>query len=236
MNELLFRANEILSLLSPSLTDTSQAKRFGSKNDGGYVVIDDFLGSDFLISMGVADDVNFEAEIATKIAGTHLYDDSINLLPSQIQNSKFIKARVGGEGFVSIADALSQANHHGDFILKMDIEGSEWDALDQASSEVLGRFRQIVIEHHWFENIQDEVFFIRAHRVLSKLLMTHFVVNSHPNNWGDILVIENLSVPSVVEVTYLRRSNYDIFEKITSQSLALQELSLIHISEPTRPY
>jgi hypothetical protein len=196
-------------MISPKVTDASKARRFGSSNDGGYILIDDIGFSDFLISMGVASDVNFEVELSKKIAGAHLYDDSINCLPRPIINSKFFKDRVGGEGFVSLEDALANTDHQGDFILKMDIEGSEWEALDFASSEVLHRFRQIVIEYHWFENIQHDDFFLRVQRVLDKLELTHFVLNAHPNNWGDILVVENLTVPSVVEVTYLRKRSFD---------------------------
>ena len=67
--------------MEPKPADLQELRRFGSSNDGGYLMIDDLNHSDFLISMGVADDVNFERDVVGKIAGVHLYDNSIDQLP-----------------------------------------------------------------------------------------------------------------------------------------------------------
>jgi hypothetical protein len=182
--------------------------RIGSENDGGYLLVRDFSKSDFLLSMGVAKDVNFELELAEYLSGAHLYDDSIDDLPKMIPDSVFYKERIGANGCTSISEAIKRIPQHFDLILKIDIEGSEWEAFDELKTEELKKFRQIVVEFHWFENLVDDQEFSRFLNVLTKLNTTHFVLNAHPNNWGDIINIENIALPSVIEVTYLRRSDY----------------------------
>jgi hypothetical protein len=225
MNELWERSNKILGLLQPSNVDLSKAKRFGSEFDGGYVIIDDLSKSDFLISMGVADDVNFEKFLSSRIFGVHLYDDSIDALPEVLVNSEFFHERIGGNNYTTIESAMCRAPSDFDLLLKIDIEGSEWEALAQADSNVLNKFRQIVVEFHWFENIQSGDFFNQAVEVLEKLSKTHLILNSHPNNWGDILIFENLVLPQVIEVTYLRRENYCLLSAEADPGLILERLN-----------
>ena len=225
MNELWKRSNKILGLLQPSNVDLSKAKRFGSEFDGGYVIIDDLTKSDFLISMGVADDINFEKILSSRIFGVHLYDDSIDALPEVLVNSEFFHERIGGNHFTTIENAICRVPSNSDLLLKIDIEGSEWDAFAQTDSSVLSKFRQIVVEFHWFENLQSGDFFNQAVEVLEKLSKTHLILNSHPNNWGDILIFENLVLPQVIEVTYLRRDSYSMLTEEADSRLILERLN-----------
>ena len=203
-------ALEILTLLQPSPTHLNLVKRFGAANDGGYVLINDIAKKDFLVSMGVANDVRFEKEISSQLNAMHLYDDSINSLPEELTNCTFFRERIGGIGQVSISDTINRAKHVGDFILKMDIEGSEWDTLDAESTDTLKAFRQIVVEFHWFNDLNDFEYLDKSLRVLRKLTQSHFVLNAHPNNWGKLFYINGVMFPQVIEVTFLRRGDYEI--------------------------
>jgi len=198
MNILLQRANLLLTLLQPQPTDLTTLHRFGSKNDGGYLLLDDFTKNDFLISMGVADDVNFEIELAEKIAGVHLYDNSINELPLKVKNSRFFNEKVGASGNTSINKAISRVEGKLNLLLKMDIEGSEWETLDFAETNTLSQFRQMVIEFHNFIDLGDNEYFDRVIRVFEKLKTTHFIMNAHPNNCGGAVIVENLLLPNVI--------------------------------------
>jgi hypothetical protein len=95
MNERLIAVNEILELLQPCFIQELEIKRIGSENDGGYVVVDDFKIDDFLISFGVGNDINFEAEMLQEISGAQLYDDSVSELPFQLERAVFFQQRVG---------------------------------------------------------------------------------------------------------------------------------------------
>jgi hypothetical protein len=225
MNESLSRVGEILSLVKPSRTILDHIQRIGSEHDGGYVVVNDFSDGDFLLSMGVANDVNFELKLTTYLSGAHLYDDSIDALPHAVPNGVFYKERIGGSGCTSISEAMERIPNHFDLILKMDIEGSEWVAFDKLESEKLDKFRQIVVEFHWFENLVDDKEYARILSVLSKLYTTHFVLNAHPNNCGDTLNIENITLPSVLEVTYLRKKDYSQFVSLNNETDFVSKLN-----------
>jgi len=225
VNESLRRAGQILSLLKPRQTNLELAERFGSKNDGGYVLINDLKKDDFLISMGVANDVNFEIDLSRYLAGSHLYDDSIDELPLPVPNGTFFKERIGGSGLTSISDAISKAPVGCDLILKVDIEGSELEAFGPLEVHEQIKFRQIVIEYHWLENIVEDTFYTQLLLVLEKLNETHFVLNSHPNNHGDVLIVENLLFPSVIEVTYLRKKDYGFQTNVLSERSLLSKLN-----------
>ncbi len=200
-------------------------QRIGSKHDGGYLLINDFSDQDFLLSMGVGDDVNFELKLANHLSGVHLYDDSIEALPCIVPNGVFYKERIGGSGYTSISEAMGRIPNHLDLILKMDIEGSEWEALEKFEIEELHKFRQIVVEFHWFEKLLDDQEYSRILNVLTKLDTTHFVLNAHPNNCGDTLIIENIALPSVIEVTYLRRIDYTSLVNLNVETNCVSKLN-----------
>jgi hypothetical protein len=216
---------EILALLEPSPTRLTLAKRFGAANDGGYVLINDISKKDFLVSMGVANDVRFEKEISSLLNAMHLYDDSINSLPENLTNCTFFGERIGGIGNVSISDTIRRAKNVGDFILKMDIEGSEWDTLDAESEDTLKVFRQIAVEFHWFNDLNDFEYLDKSLRVLRKLTQSHFVLNVHPNNWGELFYINGVMFPQVIEVTFLRRDDYEIVYDLVNFKKDLSKLN-----------
>ena len=233
VNESLRRVGQILHLISPFSKILDHVVRIGSENDGGYVVVRDFSEGDFLLSMGIANDVNFELELSSLLSGAHLYDDSIEALPEVVPNGIFYKERIGGSGCTSISKAMERIPNHFDLILKIDIEGSEWEAFDNLTIQELEKFRQIVVEFHWFEKLVDDQEFSRILNVLSKLSSTHFVLNAHPNNCGDIANIENIALPSVIEITYLRRIDYEAIISSTDEIDFVSNLN--QPCDPDRP-
>jgi len=231
VNQSLQRACSILELFTPQPTTLEKACRLGSENDGGYIMIDDITDQDFLISMGVGDDVNFERALSKKVIGTHLYDFSIETLPDLIENSQFFCERIGSNEATSLATAVGRVPKPTDLLLKMDIEGSEWETLKNTESKTLNMFRQIVVEFHWLENIFNDQYYETALEVLHKLSETHFVLNAHPNNNGDTLIVENLLFPGVIEVSYLRRESYEIY----SDSLNSDDSIYVDLNRPCNP-
>jgi len=84
-----------------------------------------------------------------------------------------------------------------DSIIKMDVEGSEFDVLNVENFKYM-RFAQIiVIEFH--DVIQKEYAF---HQILSLFQSDFYIVNTHINNFGKI---SDGGVPDVIELTFLNR-------------------------------
>ena len=181
--------------------------RKGSKFDGGYVIADNLNPDDFLLSFGVGTDVSFEHSLSSSIKGIHLYDHTVDELPTQISNASFFKTGLAvksGRNMTDLEAALSEMPAGSELILKIDIEGDEWKILDEVSSEILKKFKQIVIEFHQLESIDSEFNFQLFFRVFKKIRLTHNVINVHGNNWDSFKVIHGQIWANALEVSYLR--------------------------------
>lgn len=187
--------------------------RVGTPGDGGYVMIDDLVRSDFFVSLGVGGDVSWDSAVASIGSGVHLYDDSVDALPTPVPGSVFYRERVGataGPSTVTITDCIGRAPSDCDLILKVDIEGSEWAALGAVVTSDLERCRQIVVEFHdvmW--SVIDPGWHKTAIDTLAKLWATHQPIHVHANNFRNFQVLANVPVPDVIEVTYARRADYE---------------------------
>ena len=182
--------------------------RFGNQFDGGYVMVNDFNSNDALLSLGVGSDVTLDAELSKIISKVHFYDHTVSDLPQAIHNAVLHKEEIGyiKESTVTLEEALIRLKSAGDMILKMDIEGSEWEVLEKTVS--LGEFKQIVIEFHGLHQLIYLDAFIKIVSALRKIHSTHAPVHLHANNYVPLAIIGNSVVPDVIEVTYLNRSKY----------------------------
>lgn len=182
--------------------------RFGNQFDGGYVMLNDFNNNDALVSLGVGNDVTLDAELSKTISKVHFYDHTVSDLPQTIHNAVLHKEEIGyiKENAVTLEETLIRLKPSGDTILKMDIEGSEWEVLENTVS--LGDFKQIVIEFHGLHQLINLDAFIKITSALRKIHSTHAPVHLHANNYVPLAIIGNSVVPDVIEVTYLNRSKY----------------------------
>jgi len=182
--------------------------RMGSNFDGGYVVAKSFGHDDFLLSFGVGTDVSFEESLSHSIKGIHLYDHTVDRLPSEIINATFFQrglAVAPSRNMTDLEGAFLNVPSHSEIILKIDIEGDEWGILAGASTGLLGSFKQIVIEFHNLESINSLSNYELIFGVLQKLRVTHNVVNVHGNNWDTFRIIHGQFWPNALEVTYLNK-------------------------------
>jgi len=201
------RVSKIRKALKLALPETPFI-RLGSAGDGGYVMADDITEGDCIISLGVDKNVDFEKDIAKTSKNIFMYDNSIDVLPEPVNGAIFSNKTMGAkaEGHTSLEDCLV---HKGsDYILKMDIEGSEFDVLNEASTQTLSKFRQITIEVHWMDQLTDIDFYTSALAAFEKLRETHTPVLVHPNNDRPLMVLGNSPVPVVFEILYLRNDSY----------------------------
>lgn len=95
--------------------------------------------------------------------------------------------------------------NEGHMILKIDIEGAEYDVLNQIESDVLRRFSQIVFEFH---NLTDMDMGKSICQAVGKLNSTHQLVHVHANNYRTYLAMGGSVLPELMECTYLSREEY----------------------------
>jgi hypothetical protein len=210
------RAGNIMKLLRPSFTSVELC-RLGRENDGGYIGHDDFNSNDFLISCGVFDDTSFEEDVCPKISGAFIIDYSIDSLPSEINNAIFLKNKISGSSFADTTRFMkivreSNKRMPKDKILKMDIEGWEWDVLANTNSDTLNEFRQIFLEIHGLSKILNNEAYEIIIIALNNIKKTHFISFVNANNYSKALTIGNHLVPEVMELTLFRKNSFDYRE------------------------
>lgn len=178
--------------------------RVGRDNDGGYVMVNDIRPTDYLISMGIANDVSFEQGLQDKVLGIDMYDMSISSLPGEVRNGTFFKERVGADSH----HVFNRIPEGSDAILKIDIEGGEWGFFRSLSEEQTLRFRQIVMETHWAIDYPGIHVPNMPVEVLEKINKTHQLVMIHANNYAKTVNVDGFDIPQVLELTYLRKDSY----------------------------
>jgi len=207
--------------------------RIGRHFDGGYIMMDSFQHIKAAYSFGISDDVSWDETIAKKNIPVFMYDHTIDCLPKD--NKYFYWSKIGIRGNSEIENCntlteLLKFNNHDtedQLILKMDVESSEWDALDSVDSCVLNQFSQIVIELH---DLLDPDLTEKIIRVLKKITSTHMVMHVHPNNYAlPPLSIFGCNLYHVLEVTFVRKQDFSVDRNHMT-------LNTCHLDEPCAPY
>lgn len=199
---------DLLARLHPVQTEHPLI-RLGSTGDGGYLVPDDLEGLTACFSPGVDDRASFESSLIKRGIPCFLADASVKTAPIQGENIHFIPKFLGvvnDDRTITLDDWVkANAPETGDLILQMDIEGAEWAVLLNTSRETLQRFRIIVIELHDLERLMDKHAFTIIAATFDRLLQDFHVVHNHPNNYGRTVKCGSLTIPRVLEMTFLRK-------------------------------
>lgn len=193
--------------------------RMGNNEDGGYVMLDDFAGIDGVLSFGVGENITWEEQIADTGVAVEMYDPTVDNVKIKKENLYFYKlgvARTKNEEkqMDSLENILNSAHlkNSTDMILKMDIEGAEWDILPYLGEDTLNRFRQIVFELHGLTKISP-LFHQKTHASFANLNKTHQLVHVHANNCGKSVEVEgNVRFPWFLEATYVNKNRYKFIE------------------------
>lgn len=147
------------AMLQPVALTNCKLERFGEPNDGGYLMCGNLLGGvQSSYSYGISGYDGWGCDISTKSKViVHQYDCFDTTEPKCPKGAtKFHrecvgekKERVEGRVFNTMRNQFAR---NGDsskrIVLKMDVEGAEWDSLLSAPDEVLGQIDQFVVEFH----------------------------------------------------------------------------------------
>lgn len=183
--------------------------RIGGRGDGGYLLPDDFAGIDTCFSPGVGPTSAFEEDLAGRGIKSFLADYSVDRPASENAMFHFEKKFIGSyhDDKQMTLESWVNRNHTGssDLILQMDIEGGEYEAISNASLELLTRFRILVIEFHELDELFCPFGLRIIQSVFAKLLKNFNIVHLHPNNCLPLVKVKEYAVPKTLEVTFLRK-------------------------------
>jgi len=184
--------------------------RIGSNDDGGYLLPDDLEGISACVSPGVSTEVCFDYAVADRGCDIFMADASVDGPPVNHPRFHFVKKFVDvfeddrNMRLDTICAAIGR-EYAGDRLLQMDIEGAEYRVLLDASDETLESFRIMAIEFHHLTRMFAAFPFAMIRATFQKLLRFHYVVHIHPNNVCRPTVRGNISIPPVMEFTFLRK-------------------------------
>ncbi len=174
---------------------------------------------DAAYSFGIANDVTWDKEIAERSIPVFMYDHTIDGLPEEHKNFHFFKTGICGKpnisGMKDIGTLIKENGHLGrNLLLKMDIEGFEYPAIQALTEEEISQFTQISMEIH---DLQNLLFDAEKHFLISeclvKILHHMYCVHIHANNVGWVAERNGVSVPVLLELSFIRKDMANDFQR-----------------------
>ena len=176
----------LFDLLQPVVLSNCDLVRLGEPNDGGYLMCGNLLDRvEAGYSYGIANYDQWGCDIATRLrVPLHQYDCFDTRRPvCGTAKTTFhaecvadVRKDEDGRVFDSMANQFAR---NGDgakrLVVKMDVEGAEWDSLLHTSDETLERIDQLAIELH-FMNEPKHI------EVVKRLKQFFHIVHLHFNN------------------------------------------------------
>lgn len=215
-----------------------ELKRWGKKNDGGYVIpIKALESADMLLGYGIDEDNSFEDSFSLAYSKpSYGFDCGIDGIESKSELFHFVDQCIGNDKFLydkyqssgnisSFSTQLKKLGIASDskLFIKMDIEGAEYDAFQDIlnySDQITG----IVLEIHTEtrQHTGDRLLLSRALELMVALEENFLLVHIHGNNCcvGTGFYSSNAigRIPNVMELSYINKnlvSNYEISKNTT---------------------
>lgn len=180
-----------LAELQPVTLKNCTLKRFGSTYDGGYLICENLSeGMQSAYSYGVGPNDELGCDVSKRYSvPVHQYDCFDPARPTCAGgvvkfHNECLAPHAMRDKQRRVFDSLqNQIAKNGDagkrLLVKIDIEGAEWDALLATPDAVLDRIDQIPMEMHVWNGITA-----RHMEVIKKLKNLFYVVNFHYNNFA----------------------------------------------------
>ena len=211
-----------LKELKPYDHPNSERIRLGPDGDGGYVLLNSGLEDiEVLYSYGVKDNSDFELMFCEKFnAIARLYDHTVDTAPLKKEFLIFKKEGVGPKKTEGLNTIENHINQNGDnnkrLVLKMDVEGAEWDTLFHIPNPILDLFEQIVVEVHFFHSVMPDSIGINLSKskidkkttVIKKINNSFYLYHVHANNYNPLYYIGGFKLPNSMELTFVNKKYF----------------------------
>jgi len=194
-------------------------ERIGEYNDGGYVMCTDGLDKGLVgaYSYGISGYDGWGMGIAKKYGVPLEEYDCTNLQEPSVCwgctvhfHGECILPAHGSPKplYKKLAQQLQESGNgqakDRSLLLKIDVESAEWDVFGEEPVENMRKFREIVVEYHWLNQVHDHDRYLAA---VKKIEQAGFAVTHlHGNNFGGGLQqFGEYKIPNVLEVTYIQK-------------------------------
>ena len=202
-------------LTSPRSVIGKKKIRVGNKGDGGYVLLNDFENIKIAYSLGISNMIEFDKDLARRGIDVYMYDHTINRINSNDPKLHWFKKGICSSdtrnyNLMTLNEMLEQNGHLNDnnILLKIDVEGPEWEAFYELPEEFFKRFKYIIGEFHWFKNnIMREGKSEIILSVLKKLNKNHQVFHKHCHNIREAFTLGEYYFSDNIELSYIRKDN-----------------------------
>ena len=176
----------LFDMLRPVALANCQLERFGEAHDGGYLMCGNLLGAVQVgYSYGISGYDKWGCDVATKLRVTvHQYDCFNTQQPAcsegnTVFHAECVDGRAKTEEGRLFDTIANQFGKNGDrakrIVLKIDVEGAEWDSFLYAPDSVFEQIEQMAIEFH---RVGEE----RFRAVVQRLKHFFHVAHIHFNN------------------------------------------------------
>jgi hypothetical protein len=184
----------LFDMLQPVALTNCELERFGEAHDGGYLMCGNLLsGVQSAYSYGIGGYDKWGCDISRTLDLTvHQYDCFNTAQPWCFIGDTVFHAECVGETTDTVHGRLfdtlqNQLARNGDssgrIVMKMDVEGAEWDSLLSAPDEILARVDQMAVEFHWMEDTNHRWEQAdRYVRVVQRLRQFFEIAHIHFNN------------------------------------------------------
>ena len=179
---------QLLKELRPVTLKNCTLKRYGGPHDGGYLMCENLAsGVQSAYSYGINTEDQWGCDVARQFrVPIHQYDCFTEHRPA-CSGGTFVfhdecvgpsKETKSGHAFDTIASQIAKNGDRGKKVLmKIDIEGAEWDSLMATPDEVLDTFLQMPMELHGI----NEAKFVE---IVRRLKRKFHLVSLHFNNYA----------------------------------------------------
>ena len=161
--EVVQQRQALFDLLQPVALSNCELERFGEANDGGYLMCGNLLGGvQSGYSYGIAGYDKWGCDISTRLDfPVHQYDCFDTTRTSCFFGETVFHEECVGDRPATIEGRLfdsvrNQVARNGDsakrIVLKIDVEGAEWDSFLSMPDETLAQIDQMAVEFHWSED------------------------------------------------------------------------------------
>jgi hypothetical protein len=222
--------NKIKSLLTP--VEFPDLQRYGGRYDGGYILSKRLTDeSDTVYSLGVGpvdQCISFDKEMAQNQKTVYLYDGSVNFWDNR-KEFFFKKEFIDSQKLEKI---VSENNHFEktNILLKMDIEGAEFETIINSNEDVFKHFNQFTVEVHdiLFSSQVEDLEYIKQNSreemkfaFFEKINKFYNLVHIHGNNYSK--TISN-GICDCLELTYIRKDEFNYPINVLKKTCPIKEL------------